>query len=205
MSPFLRGLLSKDNSFATGLLLGLLVWTFTRIADGITGSGTIEYDVTYAATTLKDGRAGALVSVVLTNLSHDTAVQNLEVTISDPLATTEFIPGEEHCAYPPPTWAQDAKCEAFPTGLNFYAPWLVPGNQVSLAIKYVGSLEPGKRPIVRIRPSDTDTKLRVIEPGFETWVARHEMGVLFAILIVASLLLMASVAAGITRDPPLPP
>jgi len=197
----MRGLGAKDHSFATGLLLALLVWTLTRIVNGVASSGTIEYDIAYSPSVLADGRNGTLVSVTLTNLSRETSIRNLAVVISDPAGKIEFVPAEKRCAYPPPAWVEGASCEAYPNGLSFFAPWLVPGNEVRMAIKYAESGEKADRPVVRIRPSDTDTKIRLVEPGFQTWVTRNETCILLWFALFTFIFLVLSIAAGIVNDP----
>jgi hypothetical protein len=59
---FFNGLLSKDKSLATGLILGFMAWTLMRLVDGIASNGTIEYDIVNRPATLADGRAGQLSS-----------------------------------------------------------------------------------------------------------------------------------------------
>src|SRR5258708_25150703 len=86
----MRGLGAKDHSFATGLLLALLVWTLTRIVNGIAESGTIEYDVAYSPSVLADGRSSSTITVTLANLSREASIRNLAVVISDPSGKVEF-------------------------------------------------------------------------------------------------------------------
>ncbi|HWH40548.1 MAG TPA: hypothetical protein VNU21_11965 [Usitatibacter sp.] len=195
----MTGLRAKDQSLATGLLLALLVWTLTRIANGIAGAATIEYDIEYTPTVLRDGREGVIVSATLVNLSREASIRNLAVVISDP--SVEFIPNERQCAYPAPTWVEGATCDAYPNGLSFVAPWLVPGNEVRMAIKYVGNYQATKRPAVRIRPSDTDTKIRLVKPGFETWITRNETYILLVLAALTLLFLGLSIVAGIAKGP----
>ena len=68
MKHVVANLLSKDHSVATGLLIALAVWTLTRLVDGVTGTGTIEYDTQYSTIT-QDGKPVSRVEVTLTNLS----------------------------------------------------------------------------------------------------------------------------------------
>lgn len=196
----MRGFLSKDSSIAAGILLALVVWTLTRIVNDITDHATIEYDVTYAAISLPDGRAGGEMSVVLSNLSHDLALQNLAAAITDPAGKAEFIATSARCAFPMPTWANDAVCAAHQDGLSFEAPWLIPGNRLSFSIRYAGSVEPRDRPIVRIRPSSGDSRLRLVTPGLQTWIVRNELPLLSGLLAVSVLLYCVSLAVGIPRD-----
>jgi hypothetical protein len=45
---FFRGLREKDQSIASGLLIGLILWTLTHLVDSVTSNGSIEYAVTYS-------------------------------------------------------------------------------------------------------------------------------------------------------------
>ena len=65
---FFNGLLSKDKSLATGLILGFMAWTLLRLVDNIAANGTIEYAIANSPATLADGRSGYLIRVTLTNL-----------------------------------------------------------------------------------------------------------------------------------------
>lgn len=190
------GLLRKEQSVATGLLIGLIIWTVTRLVDGIATSGTIEYDTDLSAAALKDGRAASLMNVVLTNLSTDTPVTNLEVLIADPYLKTVFSTdrAESYCSYEPPAWVgNDAVCDPHPDGMTFTAPMLVPGTSVRVSTKFMQTADATHRPIVRIKPDGT-SKVQLVEPGVQTFVARHEAGLLIGLLSAALLLFGVSVA-----------
>lgn len=201
-SRLIFGLLSKEQSIATGLLLSLLIWTLTRVVDGITKSPTIEYDVRYNSTVMADGSKASSVTVGLTNLSGDITIRNLAVTISDPRNKSKFLPTEARCAFPPPMWAEEAECVAYASGLSVVAPLLMPDNTVTFTVKYLGSTKFGERPIVRIRPGAADQKLRVVEPSFVTFIARHENVILMCIFVLTAIFLCASIVAGPHTDPP---
>ena len=97
---FFNGLLSKDKSLATGLILGFMAWTLMRLVDGIAANGTIEYDIANNPATLADGRPGYVVRVTLTNLSADTALTNLKASIAAATADIVFSadPRDRSCA-----------------------------------------------------------------------------------------------------------
>ncbi|TCW78851.1 hypothetical protein C5O80_31770 [Burkholderia sp. SRS-46] len=197
---FMSGLLSKDASVAAGIVLGLVVWTLTRIVNEVVDSPTVEYDVSYSAATVANGQAGARIMVALTNLSRDSTLQNLGVTIYDPSGKATFIPDSIRCAFPPPLWAQDGVCLLLQSGLKFQAPWFTPDSQLHIAIDYVGSVEAGKRPIVRILPSRSSPGIRLVEKSWKTWVARYQFTLLCGLLMVVFALYAVAVAAGAT-DP----
>src|SRR2546421_9787577 len=69
----LAGLLGKDQSVATGLLIGIIIWTLTRLGDAVTRSGSIEYAVKYSRATIANGTAGNKMENRLTHPSRDTA------------------------------------------------------------------------------------------------------------------------------------
>ena len=52
-------------------------------------------------------------------------------------------------------------------------------------------------PIVRIKPATT--KFRLVEPGFSTFVARNQVGMLLALLMLALVMFFLSVAAGVSK------
>jgi hypothetical protein len=194
---FIAGLLRKEQSIATSVLIGLVIWTLTRLVDGIAASGTIEYNVDVSSDTLADGSAASLIEVELANLSSDTAVTNLEVMIADPYGKTRFSKanGDFHCAYEPPAWVgNDAVCDAEPDGMAFTAPMLVPGTSVRVGIKFTQLPEAQYDPIVRIRP-DVTSKVQLVEPGVQTFVARYEAPLLLTLLAVALVFFGMSVAA----------
>jgi hypothetical protein len=197
----LTGLLGKEHSIGTGLLIALLVWTLTRLVDGVTIGGTIEYDTTFSRATLANGQSGMAVSVVLTNLSHDTIVKNLRALVYDPGGTLVFDTDRRDCGFEPPAWAQDATCTPDPTGMNFVAPMLVPGTSAKVVIKYSDAKAPGTRPVVRIGPDDS-SKARLVMPGVETFVARFESYLLFALSMLTMGLLFLSIARGTQESPP---
>lgn len=190
-----RGLLRKEQSVATGLLIGLIIWTVTRLVDGIAASGTIEYDTDFSATALNNGKPAWLMSVVLTNLSTDTPVTNLEVSIADPYLKTDFSTdrAESYCSYEPPAWVGNAAvCEPHRDGMAFTAPMLVPGTSVRVSTMFTQAADATHRPIVRIKP-DGSSKVQLVEPGVQTFVARHEAGLLIGLLSAALLLFGVSV------------
>jgi hypothetical protein len=196
------GLLRKEQSISTGLFIGLLIWTVTRLVDGITGSGTIEYHTAYSETTLASGRPATKIDVTLTNLSTDTAVSNLQASISDPDPRTVFsvAPNDSRCAYEPPAWVDTDKavCAAHTAGMAFTAPMLVPGTSVRFGIKFTQASDAVDWPIVRIKP-DGAAKFQLIEPGLQTFVTRHEPALLVALLAIALLLITISAASSVPK------
>jgi hypothetical protein len=194
---FLGGMLSREKSLATGLVIGLFAWTLTRLVSGITESGTIEYATRVTRATLADGRAGSRIKVRLSNLSHNTAVTNLQASISDPTGKITFSDDvkDRACWFAPPAWGEEPDCKPYTTGFRFSAPMLVPGTHASFAINYTQAEGDAVRPVVRIKP-DGATKVRLVEPGLETFLARHETGILLGLLAAAAVLFVVSVAAG---------
>jgi hypothetical protein len=196
------GLFSEKKSIATALLIGLLLWTLTRLADDVTGSGTIEYKTVYSPATLNNGTNGKQIEVILTNLSKDTAINGLQATIHDPKGMTTFSdkPEDSFCVYEAPAWAEDGNCAPNPISMEFETPLLVPGTYVSVAIKYTQKPGATHEPIIRIRPKDT-TKFQLIEPGLRTFVARHEQALLVGLLVIVAGLFFLSLSIGITEPP----
>jgi hypothetical protein len=195
----IAGLLSDKQSVATGLMIALMVWTLTRLVDGILSTGTIEYRTVYSSATLANGTAGNKIEVTLTNLSRDTTVNGLKVVVHDPYGKTTFSgdPRDVNCAFEPPAWADDAKCEGSTDGMSFETPMVVPGTFVRLAIKYTQS-GATHQPVVRIRPQP-DSKLQLVTPGLQTYVARHEVALLLALLGTTAVLFGISISAN-TRE-----
>ena len=195
------GLMSKEHSVGTGLLLGLAVWTLTRLVDSVTQGGTIEYQSNYRTVSVGAGHTMSEIEVRLTNLSRDASVKNLEVIIYDPHDRIVFEatpPGR--CAFGVPAWAKDAKCNPNVNGMAFLAPMLIPGTTVAVAIRYAGPIVGDGRPIFRIK-ADADSKIRLTGPGWETWVAQHEGRLLVVTLVVTLVLLLISVGAGVAKEP----
>lgn len=199
---FFNGLLSKDKSLATGLILGFMAWTLMRLVDGIASNGTIEYDIVNRPATLADGRAGHVIHVTLTNLSADTALIHLEASIAAPTADIVFSadPRDRSCAFEPPGWGGQPRCDAFASGFDFMAPMIVAGTHVEFEVKYTRPDGSSAEPIVRIKPETT--KFRLVEPGFSTFVARNQVGLLLALLAIALVMFFLSVAAGVPKGEP---
>lgn len=192
----LAGLFHKQESVATSLLIGLIIWTITRLVDGIATSGTIEYDIEITSTTLANGTAGHLIEVVLTNLSTDTPVTDLQVSIADPTFKTTFSTAraDSYCGYQPPAWVGDgAVCDPHRDGMSFTAPMLVPGTFVRVGSKFTQAPDAVREPIVRIKPGAAQ-KVQLVAPGVQTFVARHEAGLLIGLLALAVLLFGISIA-----------
>lgn len=200
LKRFVRGLFSKDHSFATGLLLALLIWSLTRIVDGVSHSSTIEYDISVAPDHLKDGRVAEAMSITLSNLSTEAAVRDLQVSIS-PRGGAEFVENEESCVFESPAWGADAVCKERNDGANFRLPMLVPGTKAKLTVRYAPGTASGEKAAVMIRPSDTDAKMRLVQPGFETFVTRHQIAILITLLALSGVLLFGSIAAGLAATP----
>jgi hypothetical protein len=179
------------------LLIALTAWTLTRLVDGVTSNNTIEYDTLYTPAKLASGEAVSKVEVTLTNLSSDETVTDLTAAVSDPRFATAFIEPPE-CHFDPPSWVDQGRCDLSPReGLLFNAPTLLSGSRARFAVRYRGSIEPSRRPIVRIK-SGGSGKLRLITPGVETFVVRHESAMLLWLLGLTLVLLVLSVRAGIT-------
>jgi len=197
---FFNGLLSKDKSLATGLILGFMAWTLMRLVDGITSNGTIEYDIAHSPTSLADGRDGYLIRVTLTNLSADTPLTNLKASIAAPTADIVFSvdPRDRSCAFEPPGWGGQPTCDAFASGFDFLAPMIVAGTHVQFQVKYTRPATSSTEPVVRIRPEAA--KFRLVEPGFSTFVTRHQVAILLALLLLAMVTLFLSVAAGVSEQ-----
>jgi hypothetical protein len=196
-----RGLREKDQSIATGLLIGLIIWTLTHLVDSVTSNGTIEYATAYTNATLKDGTHVYQIEVDVSNLSSDTPIPDLEVSIQNPGPDNQatFYPAETSCKFQPPSWVGSALCDSHDDGGDLMVPLLVPGTSVSMAMKYLGSIEPAARPIVRIRPG-TVSNFRLITPGPATFITRYETDLLLGILLLAVLLFVISVTGGAPSD-----
>jgi hypothetical protein len=173
-----------------------------RLVDGIASNGTIEYDIANTPATLADGRPGHRVRVTLTNLSADTALTNLKASIAAPTADIVFSvdPKDRSCAFEPPGWGGQPTCDAFASGFDFLAPMIVAGTHVQFEVKYTRPEGSAVMPIVRIKP-DT-TKFRLVEPGFSTFVARNQVGLLLGLLMIALVMFFLSVAAGVPKGEP---
>jgi hypothetical protein len=193
---FFRGLREKDQSIASGLLIGLILWTLTHLVDSVTSNGSIEYAVAYSNSALKDGTHVYQMEVEVTNLSSDTPVPNLEVSIQNPGADhqAKFYPAETVCKFEPPSWVGSSLCDSHDDGGDLIVPLLVPGTSVRMAMKYLGSISPTERPIVRIRPG-TVSNFRLITPGPATFITRYETYLLLGILLVSVALFVISVSA----------
>lgn len=201
---FVGGLLRKEQSLATSALIGLIIWTLTRLVDGIATSGTIEYDIDISSDILRNATAASLIEVELTNLSSDTSVTQLQVSIAHPSDKTIFstAPGDSHCSYEPPAWVgNDAVCEPHRDGMTFTAPMLVPGTSVRVGIKFTQPPGETRDPIVRIAPAIT-SKVQLVEPGVQTFVARYEAALLLSLLAIAFLLFAMSVATSEPKPRP---
>jgi hypothetical protein len=197
-SGFFAGLLGERHSIATGLMIALVVWTLTRLVNEVTDSGTLEYDIDISDSVLADGSAGHKVEVTITNLSHDTVITNLQASISGSQDLTfSGNRADRRCAFEPPAWGENPICDGYTTGLTFAAPMLVPGTHAQFGIKYRIASESAAKPIVRIRPDGT-SNVRLIKPGVETFLARHETKLLLALLLVAGVLFFVSVRAGVS-------
>src|SRR5262245_18703686 len=192
----LAGFLAEKQSVGTGVILALIAWTLTRLVDGITGSGTIEYDVSFAPATLASGEPGDRIEVELSNLSKDISVTKLRAVISDPRGATTFgkASGDYECAYEPPAWASDGTCQPDERGMTFEAPMLVPGTHARVAVKYTQVGGTTHRPIVRIRPGD-GSNFQLVGPGLRTFIVRHEVTILMVLLASSVVLLFMSVSA----------
>ena len=199
---FVVGMLSKEKSLATGVLLALILWTVTRLVDVVTGNLTIEYDVRYTPAVFADGRKGTKIEVTLTNLSNDTAVSELQVAIVGP---TEMVftnaRADASCAFQAPSWGDEPQCDPHHDGIAFTAPMVVPGTEVVLSTLYTVPAGSGARPTVRIKPG-TEKEFRLVKPGFRTRIARHETELLLGLLGLAIVVFVVSVAAGISKSDP---
>jgi hypothetical protein len=191
--------MSKEHSIATGMLIALAAWTLTRLVDGVTQGGTIEYAATYAQVATGDHRPGSKITLTLTNLSRDTTVTNLNVAIYDQQGLIKFDetePGE--CAFGVPAWAEGARCKPRGDGMVFMAPMLIPGTSVQVAMRYQGPITGPDRPIFRIK-ADADSQIRLVSPGLETQLARHELPLLAGLLVATLALLILSVGQGVIK------
>ena len=199
---FFNGLLSKDKSLATGLILGFMAWTLLRLVDNIAANGTIEYAIANSPATLADGRSGYLIRVTLTNLSADTALTNLRASIAAPNPGIVFSdnPRDASCAFEPPGWGGAPTCEGVASGFDFLAPMIVAGTYAQFEIKYTRPAGATDLPVVRIKPETT--KFRLVEPGFSTFETRYQVGILVTLLLLAMVTLFLSVAAGVPALPP---
>lgn len=199
------GLLSKDRSLVTGLVLGMAVWTLTRLADGVLDHATIERAERYVHDVSAKGATTSRFEVDLTNLSRAQRITDLHVVVTDPEGTANFLSGPPPpCAIEAPSPA-GAECYVEPnTGLSFKAQVLLPGTRARIALHYQ---KPGaaQAPLrMRLQPG-APQDVRVLEPGIETFVARHQTVLLLSLLGATFLLLIVSVAAGTSRPGTPPP
>jgi hypothetical protein len=197
----LRAALASDKqSVATGLVIGLIIWSLTRLVDTVTGSPTIEYDTQISPTVLADGSAGYKVDVTLTNLSHDTVIRNLRASVyGSKHLRFSSNPDDRKCAYGLPVWIQEPTCEAFSIGMNFSAQMLLPNTYVKFGVKYTRDAGSADEPLVRIGP-EGESNLRLVERGLETLIVRHETGLLLGMIGLALAMLAASLVASVGRQ-----
>ncbi len=85
------------------------------------------------------------------------------------------------------------------SGFDFLAPMIVAGTHVEFEVKYTRPEGSAALPIVRIKPETT--KFRLVEPGFSTFVARNQVGLLLALLMIALVMFFLSVA-GVPQGEP---
>lgn len=204
-SRVIDGLLSKDRSVATGLVLALAVWTLTRLADGVLDHATIEYDASYVHDVSTQGALSSRFDVVLTNLSRAQRITDLQVVVTDPDGTARFVSDRPRpCAIETPSPA-GAECYVEPnTGLSFKARVLLPGTRARIALRYQKP-EASQAPLqMRLQPGAPDD-VRVLKPGIETFIARHQTGLLLTILGASFVLLMMSISVGVSRAASSPP
>jgi hypothetical protein len=194
-----NGFLSKDASIAAGVLLALIIWSLNRLVDGVTGTAAIEYSQSVSTDkTVADG-SRQMFELAIANLSRDTAVQNLTVTVAAPNNNPEFVEGTARCIFPAPQWVDDSQCDGHNTGVVFQAPWVLPGNQVVIRVDYTGTNSDSK-PVTRIKADGLQSaKLRMLTPGLETWLIRHQTALLVATLCFATGFYVLTVGAGIAR------
>ncbi len=198
---FFRGFLSKDTSFATGIVFALMGWTLTRLVDGVTANNTIEYQITEEPATLADGSAGFNTHVVLTNLSADTAFTNLQAALTSPRNDIVFstIKGDSTCAFESPGGLGFPVCHVYSTGYVFMAPMFLAGRKMEFSVKYHRPQGSESQPQLHLQPDSTN--FRLVAPGFQTFVTRNQTTILLGILIAAGALLVVSVGAGISEAP----
>lgn len=197
LGGFVRGMRASDQSLATGLLIGLMVWTLTHLVDSVASNGTVEYAVGYYNDVLSGQPEQHVyrMDVTVSNLSRDTPISNLEVSIQNPHPDHQatFYPAETACTFDAPSWAGMALCDGHEDGGDLQVPMLVPGTSVGFSMKYSGSIAPQTRPIVRIRPGAM-SNFRLVEPGVETYLTRNETRVLLGILLLAALVFVINVS-----------
>lgn len=111
---------------------------------------------------------------------------SLKASIAAPTADIVFSvdPKDRSCAIEPPGWGGQP---------------IVAGTHVEFEVKYARPDSAMALPIVRIKPETT--KFRLVEPGFSTFVARNQVGILLTLLLLALITLFLSVAAGVAEQP----
>ena len=151
--------------FFLAIFFAALAWSVTRYADSLAMTPVIEYDV---VSSTKE------VSVELENLTKDKTFSGLVFvirTVNGKVRQAKITPTE-------PAWEGENKAEYEGQSATYSLPDFQPGWKYRLS----ATVDDGSVPIFQlVRANKT---VRLLAPCLETWIIRHQSGLLLGLLLV---------------------
>jgi hypothetical protein len=170
--------MASDNTpFIVTLVIGVLGWTLSHIADRIEQSPAIKYSLTQETV-----GPNSWVNLDIKNITENKKFKNLTIVLAAPdkssFKDAQIVPR-------PPAFEGDAPWRLAGRTAQFTIPAIQPGWEFHIMGEYNGT---GKA-VVRFISDDSESVVRAIEPSIETWLAEYESDILYGLVIVWLLVL----------------
>lgn len=156
--------------FVTTIIIGALGWLLTHYVDRLTTAPTVEYSI-YSG---KHGSGPQYWHVFrFRNINRVQGYGPLKLTFQAPSSPIRAYwlrpvePGSEGEEFP----------NVGPQSAEFTIPKLLPNGAVKVMLRTAGQA----RPVVSV---ESASDIRLTRSGFETWLVRHELTVMGALILI---------------------
>jgi hypothetical protein len=175
--------LNKEVPYLVTVLVAILAWSITHIADRVVTSPTVEFSLR-----AEKSSSGQTIKVTLRNLS-DRSFVNLRFELQG----NNIRPCSRPMVFEPPAWASSSGPEQGTDAVAFQVSQLQPGWTVILCGSYQAN---DQEPLFVLKSSQNNQAIMLRRPGLATWILRFETALIATLAIAAALAIAVWLAAG---------
>jgi hypothetical protein len=174
----------KEIPYLITILVAIVGWSITHVADRVLKSPVVEYST--SVDTTSEPRT---IKVTILNLSNKAFV-NLRFELQGQGVKACNVP----MSFRPPAWASNSVPEEGTDGVGFVISQLQPNWKVTMCGEYRGG---GKDPLFVLKDGSPDQSIELRQPDLATWILKHEAELMIVLAAIGSLGVVAWIVFGI--------
>jgi hypothetical protein len=162
---------SDKAPYIVTVIIAVLAWSLTQVVGRLLATPMLRYSIEE-----NSGAGDKTQYIRLKNITRDKTFRNLRLVVAAP-------PGGEltqrpHVIPSEPAWEGDQPGSFAPRTFEFTFKEIQPNWTFEVAIRYRGPEQP------RVRMSNPDATVFIVQPSIQTWLVEHEFEVFVALVII---------------------